>query len=73
MVSLRSSLCSFLVRIRTGGKPKEIAEVLESLVKEPEMTGAFACARKHLVCTCICASLRAYMVAPSVVSHCSQV
>ena len=44
----------------------------ESPAREPEMAGAFACARKHLVCTCICASLRAYMVAPSAMSHCSQ-
>ena len=25
-----------------------------SLAREPEMAGAFACARKHLLCTCMC-------------------
>ena len=40
MVSTRSSLYSFLVRTRTGGEPREIAEVCAPPVREPKMAGA---------------------------------
>ena len=52
----------FLVRTRTGGEPREIAEVCASPAREPEMAGAFACARKHLVCTCMCVRICVSMI-----------
>ena len=54
MVSTWFSLYSLLVRTRTRGEPREIAEVCAPPVREPEMAGAFACACKQLVCTCLC-------------------
>ena len=63
MVSLRSSLCSFSVRNRTGGKPKEIAEVCISRQGTRNGRSICVCAQASLVNVHVCAHLCVYFSA----------
>ena len=60
MVSLRSSLCSFSVRNRTGGQPKEIAEVCISRQGTRNGRSICVCAQASLVHVHACAHLCVY-------------
>ena len=61
MVSLRYSLCSLLVRIRTGGKPKEIAEVWITSQGTRNGRSISLCAQACLVHVHMCAHLCVYL------------
>ena len=60
MVSLRSSLCSFSVRNRTGGKPIEIAEVCIFRQGTRNGRSICVCAQASLVHVHLCAHLCVY-------------
>ena len=60
MVSLRFSLCSFSVRNRTGGKPREIAEVCIFRQGTRNGRSICVCAQTSLVHVHVCAHLCVY-------------